>query len=41
MLLGLRVNDFAVNGKTNFAYSKAQELLGIEMTDTYKKSPIH
>lgn len=31
MLLGLRVTDFAVNGKTNVTYSKTQELLGIEL----------
>lgn len=36
MLLGLRVNAFAVNGK-NVVYSKAQELLGIELSDTDRK----
>lgn len=37
MLLDSCVNSFAVNGKINVAYSKAQDLLGIELTDTTRK----
>ena len=37
MLLGLRVDGLAVVGQTNVAYSKAQELLGVELTDSDRK----
>lgn len=37
MLLGLRVNGLTVVGKTNVAYSKAHELLGVELNDSDRK----
>lgn len=37
MLLGLHVDGLAVVGKTNVAYSKAQELLGVKLTGSYRK----